>query len=189
MSTRHFSFCSSPYLVYFSFISVPPIFTIIASTKCLSTIQNGSLSLGIFLWGWGYLVYFSLISVPPIFTSVACSECWSTIQNVSLSLGIFLWGWGYLVYFSFISVPPIFTSVACSRNWSTIQNVSQSLGIFLWGWEGGRLLGGGWTGLLLGTYTGCLSTWGPVTVSCSGALGYPFLWGLGWGDLVGDWSG
>ena len=48
---------------------------------------------------------------------------------------------------------------------------------------------GGWTGLLLGTYRGGLSTWGPVTVSCSWALGYPFLWGLGWGDLVGDWSG
>ena len=48
---------------------------------------------------------------------------------------------------------------------------------------------GGWTGLLLGTYRGCLSTWGPVAVSCSWALGYPFLWGLGWGDLVGDWSG
>ena len=107
------------------------------------------------------------------------SKCQSVLGHILVGVGV-----GYLVYFSFISVPPIFTSVACSRNWSTIQNVSQSLGIFLWGY-----LVGGWTGLLLGTYKGGLSTWRPVTVSCSWALGYPFLWGLGWGDLVGDWSG
>ena len=142
MSTRHFSFCSSPYLVYFSFISVPPIFTIIASTKCLSTIQNGSLSLSIFLWGWGYLVYFSFISVPPIFTSVACSECWSTIQNVSLSLGIFLWGgtwWGAGLACSWA-----LTGGACPRG-----GQSQSLALGHWGihscggWGGGTWWGTG----------------------------------------------
>ena len=37
--------------MYFSFISVPPIFTSVACSECWSTIQNVSLSLGIFLWG------------------------------------------------------------------------------------------------------------------------------------------
>ena len=39
--------------MYFSFISVPPIFTSVACSECWSTIQNVSLSLGIFLWGGG----------------------------------------------------------------------------------------------------------------------------------------